>query len=79
MSVIDMRGRFAAAQAESAEDDEAFWHEYRRDRAIDDATLRLIGRLERKGYPLLVVLDRIQGMASEMIQLARDGWEKSAL
>ena len=79
MSIIDMSDHFPAAQAESADEEEAFLQRYRRTRAIDAAIERLFERLERKGYRVLEVADRMQGMANDFIELARDDWEKSAL
>jgi hypothetical protein len=72
MNVIDMSARFARVPPESAEDDEAFFREYRRTRAIDAAIERLIGRLARKGYSADEIIDRFQGTANALVEIRND-------
>ena len=67
MSVIDLRSQFK----ERADESEAIRQKGFRELAIDAAIVRLLERLERKGYSTHEIVDRFQGMANELGELAR--------
>jgi hypothetical protein len=66
MSVIDLRRQFK----ERADESQAIRQKGFRHLAIDAAIVRLLERLERKGYSAHEIVDRFQGMANELGELA---------
>jgi hypothetical protein len=73
MNVIDLRRQFE----ERADEAEATRRQGFRELAIDAAIVRLLERLERKGYSAHEIVDRFQGMANELSELARVGCESA--
>ncbi|MEH2501483.1 hypothetical protein V1290_000294 [Bradyrhizobium sp. AZCC 1578] len=73
MSVIDLRRQFQ----DRADEAEAIRQKGFRELAIDAAIVRLLERLERKGYSAHEIVDRFQGMANELGELARVGCESA--